>query len=50
MIRNWPDNEWSVIPLPVPPDAFNWPDMTAQDIGSISKLTPGSYLWCFQRK
>ena len=39
--------EWSVIPLPVPPDAFNWPDMTAQDIGSISKLTPGSYLWWF---
>jgi alpha-L-fucosidase len=39
--------EWSVIPLPVPPDAFKWPDMTAQDLGSRSKLTPGSYLWWY---
>ena len=26
--------EWSVIPLPRPPESFNWPDMTAQDLGS----------------
>ena len=37
--------EWSVIPLPQQPDTFRWPDMTAKDLGSRSKLTPGSYLW-----
>jgi alpha-L-fucosidase len=37
--------EWSVIPLPQEPDTFRWPDMTAIDLGSRSKLTPGSYLW-----
>lgn len=37
--------EWSVIPLPQEPDTFRWPDMTAKDLGSRSKLTPGSYLW-----
>jgi len=39
--------EWSVVPLSSSPDTFRWPDMTAQDIGSLSKLTPGSYLWWF---
>jgi len=39
--------EWSVVPLPSSPDAFRWPDMTAQDLGSLSKLTPGSYLWWY---
>lgn len=39
--------EWSVIPLPQSPEKFNWPDMTAQDLGSRSKLTPGSYLWWY---
>jgi len=39
--------EWSVVPLPTSPDTFQWPDMTAQDIGSLSKLTPGSYLWWY---
>ncbi len=39
--------EWSVIPLSTSPDTFNWPDMTANDLGSRSKLTPGSYLWWF---
>jgi alpha-L-fucosidase len=39
--------EWSVIPLPSSPDTYNWPDMTAGDLGSRSKLTPGSYLWWF---
>jgi alpha-L-fucosidase len=37
--------EWSVIPLPQQPDTFRWPDMTSRDLGSRSKLTPGSYLW-----
>jgi len=39
--------EWSVIPLPAPPDQFRWPDMTNQDLGSRSKLVPGSYLWWY---
>jgi len=39
--------EWSVIPLPAPPDAFNWPDMEDADLGSRSRLKPGSYLWWF---
>jgi alpha-L-fucosidase len=39
--------EWSVVPLSSSPDTFRWPDMTAQDIGSLSKLTPSSYLWWF---
>jgi len=38
--------EWSVIPLPVSPDAFTWPDMYG-DLGSRAKLTPGSHLWWF---
>jgi alpha-L-fucosidase len=39
--------EWSVIPIPAPPETYNWPDMGAQDLGSRAKLTPGSYLWWF---
>jgi alpha-L-fucosidase len=39
--------EWSVIPLPKKPEDFNWPDMQGGDLGSRSKLTPGSYLWWF---
>jgi len=39
--------EWSVIPLPTSPDEFNWPDMTAGDLGSRAKLTPGSHLWWY---
>jgi len=39
--------EWSVIPLPAPPDKFDWPDMTAGDLGSRAKLTPGSHLWWY---
>jgi alpha-L-fucosidase len=39
--------EWSVIPLPTSPGKFNWPDMTGGDLGSRSKLKPGSYLWWY---
>ncbi len=39
--------EWSVVPLPTSPDTFRWPDMTAQDLGGLSKLKPGSYLWWY---
>jgi alpha-L-fucosidase len=36
--------EWSVIPINKSPETFVWPDMTARDLGSRAKLTPGSYL------
>jgi alpha-L-fucosidase len=39
--------EWSVIPLPVSPDSYNWPDMTNENLGSRSKLTSGSHLWWY---
>lgn len=39
--------EWSVIPLPVSPDEFKWPDMTGGDLGSRAKLKPGSHLWWY---
>ncbi len=39
--------EWSVIPLPASPETFNWPDMTAGDLGSRAKLKPGSHLWWY---
>ncbi len=39
--------EWSVIPLPTSPETFNWPDMTAGDLGSRAKLEPGSHLWWY---
>ena len=39
--------EWSVIPIPQSPDIFIWPDMTARDLGSRAKLTPGSHLWWY---
>jgi len=40
--------EWSVIPINAPVDKFAWPDMTAQDLGSLDKLqetlSRGGYL------
>jgi alpha-L-fucosidase len=39
--------EWSVIPLPVSPDKFRWPDMQAGDLGGRSKLKPGLHLWWY---
>lgn len=30
--------EWSVVPLPVSPDDFDWPDMTDTDLGSAARL------------
>jgi alpha-L-fucosidase len=37
-------SEWSVIPLPVSPASFDWPDMTGQDLGSLAKLRGAPYL------
>jgi alpha-L-fucosidase len=40
--------EWSVIPISAPPDKFDWPDMTDEDLGSLAKLqeslSRGEYL------
>jgi len=30
--------EWSVIPIGGTPDEWHWPDMTAQDLGSLEKI------------
>ncbi len=34
--------EWSVVPISAPLDKFDWPDMTAQDLGSLAKLRENS--------
>lgn len=39
--------EWSVIPLPTAPGAFQWPDMQGADLGSRAQLKPGSHLWWY---
>ena len=39
--------EWSVIPLPVEPERFTWPDMQGGDLGSRQQLKPGSHLWWY---
>jgi alpha-L-fucosidase len=36
--------EWSVIPLPVPAEEFNWPNMKADDLGSRDRLRGARYL------
>lgn len=38
------ESEWSVIPLPVAPEEHHWPDMTAQDLGSLEKLRGAPHL------
>jgi alpha-L-fucosidase len=37
-------SEWSIIPLPVPAEQFDWPDMTAQDLGSVDRLAGAAHL------
>jgi alpha-L-fucosidase len=37
-------SEWSVIPLPVAPEKFDWPDMMGDDLGSLAKLKGAPYL------
>jgi alpha-L-fucosidase len=37
-------SEWSVIPLPVPAERFDWPDMTGADLGSLEKIKAAPYL------
>ncbi|MGE3107096.1 MAG: alpha-L-fucosidase [Phycisphaerales bacterium] len=37
-------SEWSVVPLPAPPEECTWPDMTAADLGSLVRLRDAKYL------
>lgn len=37
-------SEWSVVPLGGPIEECKWPDMTAEDIGSLGKLKDGKVL------
>lgn len=37
-------SEWSVIPLSAPIEQCTWPDMTAEDLGSLAKLTDAKHL------
>ncbi|KQV59576.1 coagulation factor 5/8 type domain-containing protein [Pelomonas sp. Root1217] len=39
--------EWSVIPLPMAPEKFTWPDWQNGDLGSRAQLKPGSHLWWY---
>lgn len=36
--------EWSVIPLPEPPENFTWPDLTRPDLGSRAKIKGAQWL------
>jgi alpha-L-fucosidase len=36
--------EWSVVPLPVAPEQFTWPDMTGSDLGSRAKIKGAPWL------
>ena len=36
--------EWSVIPLPEPPENFTWPDLTGPDLGSRAKIKGAKWL------
>jgi len=39
--------EWSVLPLPEAPEKHTWPDRQEMDLGSRSRLKPGSHLWWY---
>jgi alpha-L-fucosidase len=36
--------EWSVVPIPVPAEQFDWNDMTARDLGSRDRVRSAKYL------
>lgn len=38
------ESEWSLIPIPKPPLEHDWPDLTAEDLGSREKLKGAKYL------
>lgn len=38
------ESEWSVIPIPVPAAQYDWPDLTALDLGGKEKVAAAQYL------
>lgn len=38
------DSEWSVIPVPMDPEQYTWPDKTAPDLGSRDRLRGAPFL------
>ncbi|MEQ9287343.1 MAG: alpha-L-fucosidase [Cyclobacteriaceae bacterium] len=40
-------NEWSVLPVPMHPDGYDWPDMTKDDLGSRDKLKGAKFLYWY---
>jgi len=39
------NSEWNIIPLSLHPDSCDWPDLTAEDLGSREKLLDAKYLY-----
>ncbi len=40
-------SEWSVIPLPKPPEKYEWNGLTEEDLGSRKKLKEAKYLYWY---
>ncbi|TKG93746.1 hypothetical protein EYV94_16000 [Puteibacter caeruleilacunae] len=40
-------SEWSVLPVPVRPETYDWPDKTKDDLGSRAKLDGAKYLYWY---
>jgi alpha-L-fucosidase len=40
-------NEWSVLPVPIHPDGYEWPDMMKDDLGSREKLKDAKFLYWY---
>ena len=38
------ESDWNVVPLPVPADQYDWPDMTWPDVGGKTKIDSAQYL------
>jgi alpha-L-fucosidase len=38
------ESDWSVLPLPVPPEQYDWPDLPGPDLGSRQRLQGAKYL------
>jgi len=41
------ESEWSVLPTPVAPDVYDWPDLMEADLGSRDKLKNTKYLYWY---
>jgi len=40
-------SEWSVLPVPVNPEYYDWPDLRKEDLGSREKLKDAKYLYWY---